>query len=86
MITSATSPIVLDPVPVPLAPGAAEAFFNDFRAAMHDYPEQFVELEIVEVDFPGDVPNTGAGGPPSEFASEPSHSVERELAVLHTGH
>ena len=47
-----------DPLPLPLVPGAADAFFNDFRAAMHDYPEQFVELEIVEVDFPGNVLNT----------------------------
>ena len=56
-ITSAASTTGPDPLPLPLVPGAAEAFFNDFRAAMHDYPEQFVELEIVEVDFPGDVLN-----------------------------
>ena len=61
-IVSATSPIVPDPIPVPQVPGAAEAFFNDFRAAMHDYPEQFVELEIVEVDFPGSVLNTSDEG------------------------
>ena len=61
-ITSAPSPIAPDPVPVPLAPGAAEAFFNDFRDAMHDYPEQFVVLEIVEVDFPGNALNTGDEG------------------------
>jgi len=26
---------------------------------MHDYPEQFVDLDIVEVDVPGNVLNTG---------------------------
>jgi len=59
MPQSSTSPIIApDPIPVPQVPGAAETFFNDFRAAMHDYPEQFVELEIVQVEFPGDVLNT----------------------------
>jgi hypothetical protein len=57
-VASAKSIIAPDPLTLPLVPGAAEAFFNDFRAAMHDYPEQFVELEIVEVDFPGNVLNT----------------------------
>jgi hypothetical protein len=59
---SASSAVLSDPVPVPRTPGAAETFFNDFRAAMHDYPEQFVELEIVEVTFPDDVINTREEG------------------------
>jgi hypothetical protein len=53
---------VVEPPPVPRVPGAAETFFNDFRAAMHDYPEQFVTLEIVEVDFSGRVINTREEG------------------------
>jgi len=61
-IASAPAAIEPDRLPVPRAPGAAEAFFNDFRAAMHDYPEQFVDLEIVEVDVPGSVLNTGDKG------------------------
>jgi hypothetical protein len=59
-ITSLPSPI--ESGPVSAVPAAASAFFNDFRAAMHDYPEEFVELEIVEVDVPGDVLNTGERG------------------------
>ena len=47
---------------MPQVPGAAEAFFNDFRAAMHDYPEQFVRLEIVDVEIPGNVLNTRDAG------------------------
>jgi hypothetical protein len=61
-IAAAVPPISSDPIPVPLVAGAAEAFFNDFRAAMHDYPEQFVVLEIVEVDVPGNVLNTAEEG------------------------
>ena len=59
---AASSSVVVDPPPIPRVPGAAEAFFNDFRAAMHDYPEQFVTLEIVEVDFAGNVINTREEG------------------------
>ncbi|MGH9381195.1 MAG: hypothetical protein ACRD2Z_11355 [Thermoanaerobaculia bacterium] len=61
-ITATPSPIEPGPIPGPQALGAASAFFNDFRAAMHDYPEEFVELEIVEVEFPGDVLNTSEEG------------------------
>jgi hypothetical protein len=57
-----SSSIVAEPFPVPLVAGAAEAFFNDFRAAMHDYPEQFVTLEIVDVDVPGNALNTREEG------------------------
>ena len=57
------SSIVVDPPPDPQIPLAAEKFLNDFRAAMHDYPEQFVTLEIVEVDFGGNVINTREEGP-----------------------
>jgi hypothetical protein len=61
--SGATSPsVVVEPPPVPRVPGAAEAFFNDFRAAMHDYPEQFVTLEVVDVDFSGNVINTREEG------------------------
>jgi hypothetical protein len=58
----ASSSAVAEPPPVARVPGAAEAFFNDFRNAMHDYPEQFVTLEIVEVDFGGNVINTREEG------------------------
>jgi len=61
-ITSAAAAIVSDPIPVPQVPGAAEAFFNDFRAAMHDYPEQFVVLEIVQVEYPGNFINQNEEG------------------------
>src|SRR5262245_21837877 len=61
-IASIPSPVVGDPISLPLVPGAAEAFFNGFRDAMHDYPEQFVVLEIVEVAFPDTVLNTGEEG------------------------
>jgi hypothetical protein len=47
---------------VPRAAAPAGTFFNDFRTAMHDYPEQFVELEIVDVAFPGSVLNAGDEG------------------------
>ena len=57
-IGAVSTSIVAEPFPVPQVPGAAEAFFNDFRAAMHDYPEQFITLEIVDVDVPGDALNT----------------------------
>jgi hypothetical protein len=62
MAQSNIPPITPDPIPVPLVPGSAEAFFNEFRAAMHDYPEQFVVLEIVEVEFPNDALNTKEKG------------------------
>jgi len=61
-IGAVSTSIVAEPFPVPQVPGAAEAFFNDFRAAMHDYPEQFVTLEIVDVDVPGDALNTREEG------------------------
>jgi hypothetical protein len=61
-IGAISSSVVAEPLPVPQVPGAAEAFFNDFRAAMHDYPEQFVRLEIVDVDIPGNVLNTREEG------------------------
>jgi hypothetical protein len=48
----------ITPVPQP----AASTFFDDFRTAMHDYPAQFVELEIVDIAFSGNVINVGEGG------------------------
>ncbi len=61
-IRAISSPVVAEPPPVPQVPGAAEAFFNDFRAAMHDYPEQFVTLTIVDIEIPGNVLNTREEG------------------------
>jgi len=58
-ITSAPAPIVPED---PQVPGAAEAFFKDFRLAMDDYPEEFVTLEIVQVEFPGSFINQGEEG------------------------
>ena len=59
---AASTSAVVEPPPLPRVPGAAEAFFNDFRAAMHDYPEQFVTLQVVDVDFGGNVINTRETG------------------------
>jgi hypothetical protein len=61
-IGAASSSVVVDPPPLPAGPGAAEKFLNDFKAAMHDYPDQFVTLEIVEVEVPGNALNTGEIG------------------------
>jgi hypothetical protein len=61
-ITATPSPTGPDSVLAPQGPGATDTFFNDFLAAMHDYPEQYVTLEIVEVDFPNDALNTSEEG------------------------
>lgn len=58
----ASLPLPVEIGPISAIPAAASTFFNDFRAAMHDYPEEFVVLEIVEVDFAGDVINTREEG------------------------
>lgn len=47
---------------IPRPTGPSTAFFNEFRTAMHSYPDEDVVLEIVEVDFPGGVINTAEEG------------------------
>jgi hypothetical protein len=54
---AASASAVVEPPPVARVPGAAEAFLNDFRNAIHDYPEQFVTLEIVDVEISGEFVN-----------------------------